>query len=293
MRKSSLHLRRITVSAIFLSLSLIIKSSFTFYVPMFGQNGMSIGVSGIFSMMPGILFGPIFGAAVSGLQDILGFILKPAGSFLPFMTLIVALGGFIRGAIWMLLRNKSSMKMRIAVAAISVAMLVSGVLNYIYLSADGVNASFYDNVKIEDVNIEGMHAISKLLIQRTINTSNPGKNLETYIFPVTAGLVGSALFGLILLAADLIISRLFLKDAQKGQTMQMLIALLVSGLIVTTLNTILLRETIYTSWKALPFAAVWIPRAIEEILGNTLKAYFMAVLLGIFNEQRNLKELMI
>ena len=49
--------------------------------------------------------------------------------------------------------------------------------------------------------------------------------------------------------------------------------------------------TIFTAWKVLPFAVIWIPRVIEEILGNTVKAYFVAVLLGIFRKQHSLKEL--
>jgi len=54
---------------------------------------------------------------------------------------------------------------------------------------------------------------------------------------------------------------------------------------------LVLRETIYTSWKVIPFIVVWIPRVIEEILGNTVKAYFVAVLLGVFRQQRGLNEL--
>lgn len=57
-----------------------------------------------------------------------------------------------------------------------------------------------------------------------------------------------------------------------------------SGLIITTLNTVVLRETIFTACKVFPFAVIWIPRAIEEILGNTVKAYFVAILLGIFRK---------
>ena len=94
-----------------------------------------------------------------------------------------------------------------------------------------------------------------------------------------------------LLAADWLLSRRLKPPAGIGQIPQLLIVLLVSGLIVTTLNTIVLRETIYASWKVLPFAVVWIPRAIEEILGNTVKAYFIALLLGITGKQRGLQAL--
>lgn len=291
LERPSRCLRRITTSAVFLSVSLVLKTAFSFHIPLFGQNGMSIGISGIFSMLPSILFGPVYGAVTSGLADAMGYLLKPAGPYIPVMTLIVAAGGFIRGALWLALRNRDSSKMRIAVAAASALMLASGICNIVFLSADGVDSTFYDSMRIEDANTDNMHLISRLLITRTINAKDPGGNLATYIISMTSGLIGSAVFGMLLLGADLFISRKFLKDAQKGQSMQLLIAMVVSGLIVTTLNTVLLRETIYTSWKALPFTVVWIPRVIEEILGNTVKAYFVVMLFNVFNRQRGLKEL--
>lgn len=291
MKKSSLYVRRITVSAVFLSIALVLKTAFSFYIPMFGQNGMRIGVSGIFSMMPSILFGPVYGAVVSGLSDLMGYLLKPAGPYLPLMTLTAAAGGFLRGALWMALRNKSSRNMRIAVAALSVILLVSGVCNIAFLTADGVNNQFYDNVGDGNIDTGGMHLISRMLITRTISTKDPAGNLATYMASVTAGLIGSAVFGLILLAADLFISKRFQGDVKKGRIMQLLIVMIVSGLIVTTLNTVILRETIYASWKVLPFSVIWIPRVIEEILGNTVKAYFVAMLLGVFQNQHRMKEL--
>ncbi len=291
MKDSSLYVRRITISAVFLSISLVLKTTFSFYIPMFGQNGMSVGISGIFSIMPSLLFGPVYGAVVSGLSDLLGYLLKPVGTYIPLMTLVVAAGGFIRGALWTILRNKDSKKMRIAVAVCSTFLLLVGICNIAFLSADGIDNGFYDHVQKENINTDNMHLVSKMLITRTIDTKDPSGNLATYITFVTAGIIGSAALGILLLAADFFISKKFLHDARKGQIPQLLIAMVGSGLIVTTLNTVVLRETIFTAWKVLPFIAIWIPRVIEEVLGNTVKAYFVAVLLEIFRKQHSLNEL--
>lgn len=291
MNQSSLYVRRITISAVFLSISLVLKTAFSFYIPVFGQNGMSIGISGIFSIMPSILFGPVYGAVVSGLSDFLGYLLKPAGTYIPLMTLVVAAGGFIRGVLWVALLKKDGRKIRIIAAVFSVLLLIFGICNIVSLSMDGINNDFYAHVRKEDIDTDNMHFISRMLITRTIDTKAPAENLAAYTTYVTAGVIGCAVFGIILLAADLFISKKLLKDSSKGQITQLLLAMVGSGLIVTTLNTVVLRETVYTAWKVLPFAVLWIPRAIEEILGNTVKAYFVAVLLGIFNRQRVLKEL--
>ena len=289
--KMSLHILRITTSAVFLSIALVLKTTFSFYIPMFGQNGMSVGISGIFSIMPSILFGPLYGAIVSGLSDFMGYLLKPTGAYLPLMTLVAAAGGFIRGALWMSLRNRSGRKMRIAVAVVSIVLLTFGFCNIAFLSADGVDNSFYEGADIEAIETDGMHAISKLLITRTIATKDPGANLATYLPFVTSGVIGSAVLGLVLLLADLLISKKFPSAAGKGLIMPLLIAMIASGLIVTTINTVILQETIYASWKLLPFGVVWIPRAIEEILGNTVKAYFVALLLGVFESRKGLRNL--
>jgi ECF transporter S component (folate family) len=293
LRKSSLYVRRITISAVFLSISLVLKTAFSFYIPMFGQNGINVGISGIFSIMPSLLFGPVYGAVVSGLSDILGYLLKPMGAYLPLMTLAVAAGGYIRGALWAVLRNKDSRKMRIAVTICSVFLLIVGLSNIAFLSADGIDAKFYDRVQNENVNTDNLHLVSKMQIARTIDTKNPSGNLATYITFVTSGIIGSAALGILLLAADILLSKKLPHNACKGQVSQLLIAMLGSGLIVTTLNTIILREMLYTSWKVLPFAVIWIPRVIEEILGNTVKAYFVAVLLGVCRRQHSLNELII
>lgn len=75
----SFSVRRITISAVFLSISLVLKTTLTFDLPLFGQNGLRIGISGVFSILPALLFGPVYGAAVSGLSDFLGYLIKPVG----------------------------------------------------------------------------------------------------------------------------------------------------------------------------------------------------------------------
>lgn len=291
MDKSSLYVRRITISAVFLSISLVLNTTFSFDLPLFGQNGMRVGISGIFSIMPAILFGPVYGAAVSGLSDLLGYLLKPMGAYLPLITLAAAAGGFIRGALWAALRNKDSKKMRTSVAVFSVLLLLTGICNIVFLSADGINSEFYDHVQKENINTDDMNLVSKMLITRTIDTKDPSGNLATYITFLTAGIIGSAGLGILLLAADFFISKKLLRDTRRGQIPQLLITMIVSGLIVTTLNTVVLRETIFPAWKVLPFAVIWIPRVIEEILSNTVMVYFVAALLGILKKQNGLKKI--
>ena len=264
MSKSSLYTRRIAISAIFLSIALVLRLLFSWYLPLFGQNGIRVGLAPIFFMMPAILFGPVYGAIVAALADLLGFLLRPSGAFLPLLTLAVAIGGFIRGALWLLLRGKSSKVMRIAIAVLAVFLLLFGLFNLFSLQTGGIGSGFYDYLD------------------------------ERQLVSVTAGLIGTAVFGFVLLLADFILSRRFAKEGKEKESriMPLLITVLVSAIISSTLITIVLRETIFReAWQLLPFVVLWLPRVIETIVSNTVYVYFMALLLGIFERQQGLREL--
>lgn len=277
MHTDSLRLRRLIVSALLLAIALVFKTLFTFYIPLFGQNGMRIGVSGIFSMIPSFLFGPWYGAAVSGLSDLLGYLLKPTGAYIPLLTLTAALGGFLRGGLFSLLKGRRDKPLRLATLIFSLLMLFLGLAVLHALRADGVDAAYYQRVSPDQGNLEGLRGVSRLLIQRTQNMKNPAEGLATYITFLTWGPVGFGVMGLLLLVGDLLVER-FLKGAMVS-VLAMLTATTLSGLVVTTLNTLILRETVYASWKVLPLLVVLLPRIIEEITMGAAKVLLIGVLM--------------
>jgi uncharacterized membrane protein len=180
---------------------------------------------------------------------------------------------------------------------------------------DGVDRHFYDGYAVEvvtetgetlrrldasGIDTSGMNPVSRLVVTRTVGASNPFNNLSMYIVFMTAGLIGSGAFGLFLLLADRLLGRYLAKSEQQGngfaavqgRIMPLFLAMVTGAVIVTTLNTVLMRETLFAqSWKLLPFTVVWIPRLIETLLSNTLYVYLAAMLLGLFEKQRNLRDL--
>ena len=52
MTQSSLSIRRIAVSALLMSVALVLNTFFTIYLPLFGENGVSVGISGISPCCP-------------------------------------------------------------------------------------------------------------------------------------------------------------------------------------------------------------------------------------------------
>ena len=87
-----------------------------------------------FAMIPvalaGIIFGPIVGAGVGAISDILGYFVKPTGTFFPGFTLSAALTGVVFGLI---LKNRFTIP-RVIIASIIYMVLVGVVLKSIWLS---------------------------------------------------------------------------------------------------------------------------------------------------------------
>jgi len=288
MSKSSLHTRRIAISAIFLSVALILRLVLAFYLPLYGQNGMRVNIGMIFAIMPAILFGPVYGAIVAGLSDLLGFLLRPTGAFLPWMTIVVTAGGFLRGLLWRILRNRSRALLRICILGFAILLLAFGLMNMAFLGADGVNAQFYESQDSGVIDTEGMHFISRLLVERTQGARYPGEALTGMRLSVTWAPIGAAGFALLLLVVDFVLSRWLVKKEQTSPVLPLTITILLAGLFVSTLNTLVLQMVF---WPTIPFAAVWAPRAAVSLLIDVAFVYFVALLLGLFERQENLKQL--
>ncbi|MCL2015620.1 MAG: folate family ECF transporter S component [Defluviitaleaceae bacterium] len=306
---SSLRIRRLVISAMFLALALVIRTFFRMYIPVFGESGIRISVHGIFSMMPAILFGPFYGAVVSGLTDFLGHFLSPTGAYIPFLTMTSALGGFLRGLLWLLLRKAKNNIARNGIVVFAAVLVTFGLLNMSMLSADGVNATFYEqfthgtttnaagnevpNIDRDSVNAAAaeMSLIGRFAITRSINTNFPQNVLNNDFLPlVTTAMIGAGLFVLLIVAIDRVVNLYILKGNYSIQTMPLLVAMVLPAILVSTLNTQILRFTAFPSWQLLPFFVVWLPRVIQSLATTVVITYFMVALLEILRKHPRFRD---
>ena len=299
------RLRRMVISAMFLSIALVIRTAFPMYIPLFGESGMRIGVHIIFSAMPAILFGPVYGAIVAGLTDFIGFHLRPTGAFIPMLTITATLAGFVRGGLWTILRDRNVPLMRVCVGVTSALLLGLGAYNTAALHADGVNGAFYDpftlemsvndqgqtvrSIDHENINTGGMSVISQMDVTRSINARDPAELLVEFIMFVTTAMIGSGIFGLLLLLTDWIIGKILLKHQMNVQTMPLLLTMMIAAVLLTTLNTVVLQYAL-PAWRLLPFSVLWLPRVMQTVASTTLITYFIAMLLGVCKSQAHLRE---
>jgi len=290
MSKTSLHTRRIAIAALFLSIALVLRLFASFYLPIYGANGQRINPGTIFAILPAILFGPVYGAIVVGLFDLLGFFMLPTGAFLPWMTVVVTAGGFVRGFLWRGLRNRSRRILRICLLLFTVILLLIGICNFIFLHTDGIHASIYTDADPQCVDTSAMHLISRILIERTQGASSPADALSGMRTAVTWGFVGAALFALLLLCIEFSFSKCLVAKEKFEKLLPLTITILLSGLFVTVMNTFVLHPIF---WAAIPFEAVLIPRVVVSLLIDTVFVYFVAILLGLFERQEGLKQLVV
>ena len=298
MTNREIHLRRLIVSAIFLALALILRAYTSFYIPLFGYGGMRVGLHSMFSMMPAILFGPVYGGIISGLMDLLGFMIRPSGAYLPLMTVIAVAGGFLRGWLWLIFRQMGIWKGRVLIGGFSCLLVLFGIMCFMLLRQSGVDAGFYDGRDIGNgIDLDGMYFIARWAVQRTQIVSDPAGMLDTIITSVTLVPIAAGIFGGLLLGIDILLSKRLgslssENENSGGSIMPLLIAMLISGMFVNTLNTILLRETLITSWQQLPFVVVWLPRIVQSVIVTTAYVYGMSFLLGICKQYRFIGRLM-
>ncbi len=144
-RRSALTFR-LALSAAFLAMALVSKFFFMIPVPILGANGMQISPAGIFTAFPALLFGPLYGGAVSGLSDLLGHLIKPQGAYIPWLTVMAFAGGVLKGLLFRLILNPKHYK-AFSAGLLAFFLLVGGfgVATHISLASDDVLPSFVAN----------------------------------------------------------------------------------------------------------------------------------------------------
>ncbi|MBP5631294.1 MAG: hypothetical protein J6Y21_00835 [Clostridia bacterium] len=280
-----------------------------------GSNGLRFGFAGIFTAFPAILFGPLYGGITSALTDLLGFFMKPSGDYNFLFTLMGFVGGFLKGLIWLLLKKagKNTAKVGKSIfAAIMCVFLAFGLSVTISLNKDGLMRGLIAREALipeKEVMVEQLKTDDVGLPTKFVGMLTSSKGAKSYrsAFATNANLSGLGiaavgLLGLSVLAVDFIIAASRKKkyevknsvvaaggenpivsspSASQGRKadrdifLKLLISMLISGIIVTTINSKILIE-LY-GIKA-PFLVYWLPRLAEEIIVCTLHAYITAII---------------
>ena len=238
--------------AMFLAIGLVLRN-FSYMVYMGGGTGMRLGISGFFTKMPALLFGPVYGAVVSGLNDFFGYVLKPEGAYIFPLTFTAAAGSAITALVYRYLKKMPASAINKAYVIFVAAMGLLGAVNHIF--AVFYPQSFWGSI---------------------IN----GFGKKTAYF--TYGMYVVCVVGIAVYAVNMLLQKkygtLFTEDY-----IRLFATLLISDVLVTTVNTHILIAFIPELGK-LGFATFYLPRLLQELVSVVISSCVITYLLKFYKK---------
>ena len=113
--------------SLLVALSVVLARVASIRIAIAGVEGIRIGFGGLPIILAGLMFGPLAGAIVGAVADVLGYMINPMGAYVPHFTLTSALTGAIPG--WMMLaQGRQSITKLKLIIAIAVGQVITSVL---------------------------------------------------------------------------------------------------------------------------------------------------------------------
>ncbi|MGH4137360.1 folate family ECF transporter S component [Clostridium sp.] len=243
---------RILVStSVFIAIAVITRSM-GIMIPIGGAGAMRISFDGIFYILPGIIYGPIYGAFAAGITDILAYILKPMGPYIPLFTLTTMLSGFIPGLIWRYAKIVNSKKLVKHYISCFVTLGLIGIINNVVIF------------------VFPKSNLGKLIFSLGKKTQFIGIGLEVI-----------ALFGFVILFINTLIKRNNSENKLYDNYIKMMLAIGLPTLVISSINTYFLVLFV-PGLSSIGFMVLWIPRIAESCLMVLIQSYIISLLLNVY-----------
>ncbi|MHC6180253.1 ECF transporter S component [Clostridium sp. JNZ X4-2] len=248
--KNRMNTKFLVTTAVFIAIALVLRS-FSILIAAGGILTMRISFSAIFYVMPGLLFGPLYGGIAGGLVDILGYIMSPMGAYIPLLTITNIIAGFLPAIIWKHIKNTKEHKI---VSYYNIFFIVLFLIGFLNFTATKLIPQSY---------------LGKLLI-----------SLGTKSQYLGLGFMFIGAIGIIMFIINVFIKKGRGKahDFINSSYFKLVISLGISGILVSTLNTYILL--IFTpALMAKGFMFLWIPRIVQTLLMTIISSYIICILL--------------
>lgn len=249
--KGKINTKNLVTTSVFIAIAVVIRS-LSIMVPIGGAGAMRISFDGIFYILPGIICGPIYGALAGGIVDILAYILRPMGPYIPLFTLTSVLAGLIPGLIWKYVRTSNTDKLGKYYIRSFVTIGLIGAFNNITIL------------------IFPKSYLGKLVLSL-------GKKAQF----IGIGLEIIALLGFAILFVNNYIKTNKSENKLYDNYIRMLFAIGIPALAISTINTYFLILFV-PGLSSVGFMVLWIPRISETCLMILVQSYIIAVLLNVY-----------
>jgi ECF transporter S component (folate family) len=241
------HIRTIVLCGLLLALAVVLNL-FRTYIPVLNPQGARMSFGTPFLTFAAMLFGPVYGAIVYGLADLLGFALRPEGAFMPLYLVSQIAKGFVIGLLWYFLK-KLSMK-HFGLFYITASSAVASLMLLVWMPP-----SFREYVTIES------NAIARV--------SGRLQDLPLLLFAL-----------LVISVAAYIIADNRMEANNKDNMKRMIIAVAIPYLLFTTLNTPIIMSFYGIPWSS--FLFFWSSRVTKEAVMVVYNISALLILLNVY-----------
>ncbi len=245
------HLKKILYTAILIGAASVLKLVSP-TLSIMGAPSLRISLSPVFFRMPAILFGPFYGGIAGGIVDIIGFLLKPQGPYMPWLTLTAVVDGLISSFVWRFLKDRSSRSIQKGIWILFISIGGIGLFN---IAVTGLFPSSSIALALESMG-----------------------NKKDYML---LGLLVVAVIALLLLALDFVLRKKSPEASVSKYYLKVVLTFLITGIPITILNSYILTFY-YTNLKSI-FVLFLLPRLLEELIMAVLLSYVTAFLLSVYD----------
>jgi ECF transporter S component (folate family) len=171
------NIKKLVLASIFVSLAIIFTRFTSFQL----GNYLRLGLGDLPILLAGIILGPLWGAAVGALSDVLGFFTMPLGDFfIPGITLSAALWGFIPGIIVRMIFKKKSV-WAIVSSCVACGLMLDIGLTPLWLSLAYGSLTYTAMLPVQAANAFAMMAVNSVLTIVLIRSLERGKIITSEI----------------------------------------------------------------------------------------------------------------
>jgi ECF transporter S component (folate family) len=123
-----INTRKLVFLSLLTALGIVLTRFLSLRLPLFGVEGIRIGIGSLPMIFAGMVFGPVAGGLVGAVTDVVGFWISPMGAYMPHFTLTAFLTGFIPGFVMIYIfknvRNFKTLLISIAIGQIITSIIL-------------------------------------------------------------------------------------------------------------------------------------------------------------------------
>ncbi|MDD4363518.1 MAG: folate family ECF transporter S component [Atribacterota bacterium] len=127
-KKNIISTKNIAIVGLLIAMSIVLTRLASIRIAIGGVEGIRIGFGKLPIVLGGFILGPVYGAFIGAIADIVGYIIQPIGPYMPHFSVISALNGFLPITILHLIGGEEDYQLFKMAVAIGISIFVNDLL---------------------------------------------------------------------------------------------------------------------------------------------------------------------